>query len=174
MKTKISFPRFLCMIGFATILLLMLTSCQRETLGEKAKVPASFQNLVTSPDVTFNVATRLLLVADSVPTWKGCKVEQVPVMHLKTDNVTYNDRLVCQELAGYYYLYQGTLIAQMEDSKEQSILPIEFLSPHELTAQDLMRTDLGTFISVRTTKELQIESMSTTSLGNPVFIVATN
>lgn len=151
------------LIFIAAIAGLFLTSCQPDTVGRKAVIPATLENVQT-PD-EFEIVTSLLLIQDSVLTWTNCSKERVlqPV-EIEDKSVKYYDQWTCTTPHGWYKLYKGVLI-----TNEGTLLDVGFLSKEELTINDLNQNDTGTFIRVKTTDNVQVKKTPGYSL-NKIFI----
>lgn len=150
------------LIFIAAIAGLFLTSCQPDTVGRKAVMPATLENVQT-PD-EFEIVTSLLLIQDSVLTWSNCSKQRVLNPNSIEGESVYYDQWDCTTPHGWYKLYKGVLI-----TNEGTLLDVGFLSKEELTINDLSQNNSGTFITVKTTNNIQVKKTPGYNL-NKIFI----
>lgn len=154
-------------IFYCIIVLSVFTSCQRDVVTRQIVVPATFENLNVD-NQEFNVVTTLNLVRDSVKVWTHCRMGKVPVVNLKTDFVHEIDQAVCTEFKGFYRIYKGILISEFDGN--QSITEICFLSKDILNNDNLLKSNLGTFIKVKSVEDLKLDYYPE-NLSDKLFIV---
>lgn len=138
---------------FITVIGLSLTSCQPDTLSKSVVVPATLEN-IKMPEEGFTVVTTLTLLADSVRVYSSCDLDKVPKVSPKTDYVYEVDQMVCSNFVGYFKAYKGIIIS--ENGGNQQVTEIAFLSQKTLTQEDLISTELGTFVKVKCAEDFKI------------------
>lgn len=138
------------LFSFSLFLLFLIFSCAPES-AHKAILPASLEN--TNLEQEFNIVTRLVLIQDSVKTWTNCHETEFPKVD-KFDELSWEQKYKCNTFCGYYFLYKGVLITE-----QGQLVEVGFLSPKELYSSCLLYDEIGSYVKVRTLKDVQVSNV---------------